>query len=112
MDLVGETEPILVTRSEWTTQRWKNGAGVTHEIMRWSRSAPVDDSYDVRISVAEIDGAQPFSSFPGYYRTLVVLEPVVLRRGSLTLSCHARIRAASSSRNATSASLSGCLRVA
>lgn len=80
MNLNGRAGSRRVARSEWTTQRWKNGAGITHEIFRWSAHA-LDEGYDVRLSVAEVEGAQPFSSFPGYFRSLVVLEETTLRLG-------------------------------
>ncbi|HEX7664964.1 MAG TPA: HutD family protein [Polyangiaceae bacterium] len=70
--------PRFVRRSEWTTQPWKNGKGVTHEVLRWSRpgqgAAADSTSFDLRVSVAEIEGAQPFSLFPGIERVLVPLE--------------------------------------
>ena len=80
MNLNGRVGARRIARSEWTTQRWKNGAGITHEILRWS-ALPSDDAYDVRLSVAEVEGAQPFSFFPGYFRSLVVLEETTLRLG-------------------------------
>ncbi len=78
MNLVGREGSLRITRGEWSTQRWKNGAGVTREILRWSRVGPSSDAYDLRLSVAEVEGAQPFSSFPGYHRSLVVLEDTTL----------------------------------
>ena len=80
MNLNGRAGSRRIARSEWTTQRWKNGAGITHEIFRWSAIASVE-GYDLRLSVAEVEGAQPFSSFPGYFRSLVVLEETTLRLG-------------------------------
>lgn len=74
---------VLVTRSEWSTQPWKNGGGVTHEIWRWTDPRWTGEreagGFDLRLSVAEVEGAQPFSSFPGYHRTLVPLEDNDLR---------------------------------
>lgn len=46
------------------SQPWKNGGGVTHEIVRW----PDVDGYDVRISIADDRAPGPFSRFPGYRR--------------------------------------------
>ena len=70
----------VIARSAWTTQRWANGGGITHEI--WRHRADdhgVDElesvhGFDLRLSVAEIDGSQPFSSFPGIHRTLIPLD--------------------------------------
>lgn len=49
---------------------WKNGAGSTRELWR------KDDAEGVlaRISVAEIIGDQPFSSFPGIDRVILQLD--------------------------------------
>lgn len=49
---------------------WKNGAGSTRELWR------LDDAEGmlIRISVAEITGAQPFSRFPGIDRVILQLE--------------------------------------
>lgn len=82
MKLVGQTGSRLVRRREWTTQAWKNGAGITHEVLRWSLTPPAADEYDVRLSVAEVEGAQPFSAFPGYHRSLICLETSSLLLGS------------------------------
>jgi environmental stress-induced protein Ves len=71
---------MIIARSDWKTQPWKNGRGITHEIWRYraGAGATTSDDYDLRLSVAEIDGAQPFSLFPGYQRTLVPLQPTTL----------------------------------
>jgi hypothetical protein len=63
----------------WRTQPWKNGGGVTHEILRW----PDVDDYDVRISVAEVARSGPFSLFPGYWRTIIMIgsAPIELAMG-------------------------------
>jgi environmental stress-induced protein Ves len=54
----------LLAPSEFRSQPWKNGGGITHEIARW----PDVDDYDVRISIADDRAAAPFSRFPGYRR--------------------------------------------
>jgi environmental stress-induced protein Ves len=74
-------DDLLIDPKDWSTQRWKNGGGVTREIWRWSDPKSGDlgpDAYDLRLSVAELDGAGPFSLFPGYYRTLIALEDTML----------------------------------
>ena len=53
-----------IARTQWTSQPWKNGRGITHEIVRW----PEGDAYDVRVSLAEDTEAATFSLFPGYTR--------------------------------------------
>ena len=58
--------------------RWKNGGGVTTEIA----VAPADaslQSFDWRVSTADVASDGPFSLFPGIDRTLVVLEGEGLR---------------------------------
>jgi len=60
----------IIEPTAWRAQPWRNGAGVTHELVRW----PQADPYDVRISVAEITAPAPFSSFAGYRRWLYLLE--------------------------------------
>lgn len=54
----------IVRPAEFRAQPWKNGGGVTHEIVRW----PDEERYDVRISIADDRAAGPFSRFPGYRR--------------------------------------------
>jgi environmental stress-induced protein Ves len=71
---------MLIAQAAWQTQPWKNGRGITHEIWRYraATSAAPLDGYDLRLSVAEIDGAQPFSIFAGYQRVLVPLRDTAL----------------------------------
>lgn len=59
---------------------WKNGGGVTTELLALPRGATLD-TFALRISRARVDGAGPFSRFPGVDRTLVVLagEGLALR---------------------------------
>ncbi|MEH7830273.1 HutD/Ves family protein [Gemmobacter denitrificans] len=49
---------------------WKNGAGSTRELWRLEDA----DGMLARISVAEITGNQPFSSFPGIDRIILQLD--------------------------------------
>lgn len=76
---------MLIQRAAWKTQPWKNGRGITHEIWRYktSEGTTTVDDYDLRLSVAEIDGAQPFSLFAGYDRLLLPLadSPLQLEIG-------------------------------
>lgn len=61
----------ILPESEWRLQPWKNGGGVTREILRW----PDRDDYDLRVSVADITKNGPFSKFPGYSRFVVWIGP-------------------------------------
>lgn len=54
-------------------QRWKNGAGLTREIATGPAGAGMD-TFDWRLSVAELECDAPFSAFPGVDRCIVVLE--------------------------------------
>ncbi|MBP9088440.1 MAG: HutD family protein [Kofleriaceae bacterium] len=71
---------MLIPQAAWQPQPWKNGRGITHEIWRHRRatSAAPLDGFDIRLSVAEIEGAQPFSLFAGYQRVLVPLRDTTL----------------------------------
>jgi hypothetical protein len=51
-------------------QPWKNGGGVTRELLAW----PTAEDWLVRISVADIEVDGPFSAFPGIRRTITVLS--------------------------------------
>jgi uncharacterized protein len=69
----------IIEPAAWRAQPWRNGAGVTHELVRW----PEVDPYAIRISVADITAPAPFSAFAGYRRWLYLLEggPVTLAQG-------------------------------
>lgn len=65
----------MVTINHYTTDRyeqmpWKNGAGITTELAR----AGSVQSYDWRLSIADITTDGPFSSFPDCGRIITVLE--------------------------------------
>jgi uncharacterized protein len=66
----------VIEPTSWVPQPWRNGAGVTHELVRW----PEADPFAIRISVAEITAPAPFSTFAGYRRWLYLLDggPVTL----------------------------------
>lgn len=72
---------------------WKNGGGVTTEIVAWPPAAGLDD-FDWRISMAQVASGGPFSVFPGIDRTLTVLAGTMrLAVGELRtveLSLHAQ----------------------
>jgi hypothetical protein len=66
----------IIEPAAWRAQPWRNGAGVTRELLRW----PEVDPYAIRISVADVTAPAPFSAFAGYRRWLYLLEggPVTL----------------------------------
>ncbi|NML50978.1 HutD family protein [Streptomyces sp. R302] len=51
--------------------RWRNGGGVTREIVSWPEGAA---DFEWRASVADIEADGPFSAFPGVDRTFTLLE--------------------------------------
>jgi hypothetical protein len=52
-----------------TPQPWRNGGGVTRELLAW----PPAGDWRVRVSVAAIERDGPFSSYPGVERWFAVL---------------------------------------
>lgn len=67
---------------------WKNGGGVTRELLAW----PDAVNWQVRLSVAEIGRDGPFSAFPGVQRWFAVLSGAGVRlatgAGVHTLDTH------------------------
>lgn len=62
---------IILRASSYRTVPWKNGGGVTREILR---EPPEPTPFDWRLSLATIDSPGPFSAFAGYHRTLVLVS--------------------------------------
>ncbi|HEY4293335.1 HutD family protein [Luteibacter sp.] len=58
---------------ELTPVPWKNGLGITREIVVDPPGSTMDD-FLWRVSIADVDTASPFSRFPGIDRTIVLLE--------------------------------------
>jgi environmental stress-induced protein Ves len=52
---------------------WKNGGGITRDVAAFP-DGPSPDSFDWRVSIAEIAANGPFSSFPGIDRQFAVLD--------------------------------------
>jgi environmental stress-induced protein Ves len=64
-------------------QPWRNGGGVTHELLAWAPERAADAhqadntqqaDWAVRVSVADITQDGPFSAFPGIDRCFTVLQ--------------------------------------
>ncbi len=53
---------------------WKNGLGVTEEIAIEPEGASMADPFLWRLSSAVVRADGPFSLFPGYDRTLIVVD--------------------------------------
>lgn len=69
----------VIASNEYRRERWRNGLGWTREICRIAIAAPtiepdIDDPWDVRLSIAEIERDAAFSIFPGIDRELVLLS--------------------------------------
>lgn len=62
----------IIRHADRRPMPWKNGGGVTTEIMAWPPKAGLD-SFDWRISMAQVASGGPFSVFAGIDRTLTVL---------------------------------------
>lgn len=60
----------LVPLARCAPQPWKNGGGITRELLAW----PDAGAWRVRMSVAEVARAGPFSVFEGVRRWFAVLE--------------------------------------
>lgn len=63
----------ILRASDMQPQPWKNGMGVTREIARFPADSGSDD-FMWRISVAEVNSASPFSTFPGIDRQIALLD--------------------------------------
>ena len=60
----------LVRLDDAPPQPWRNGGGVTRELLAWPDAA----DWQLRISVADIERDGPFSRFPGVTRWFCVLQ--------------------------------------
>jgi uncharacterized protein len=61
----------ILRYSDYVPEPWKNGQGITREIMK---HAPDDgDDFLWRLSLAEVGQSGPFSAFDGYDRTITLL---------------------------------------
>jgi environmental stress-induced protein Ves len=63
----------IIPFAELKAVPWKNGLGITREIVVEPRGATMDD-FTWRVSIADVDTASPFSRFPGVDRTIVLLD--------------------------------------
>ncbi len=63
----------LLPACDRIAQPWKNGGGVTREVAVMPEGAGLD-TFDWRVSIADVAAAGPFSRFEGIDRTLAVLQ--------------------------------------
>ena len=64
---------MIIRLSDCPPQPWKNGLGRTRELAVQPSAAGGGD-FLWRVSIAEVDRAVPFSSFPGIDRQIVLLD--------------------------------------
>jgi len=64
---------IFLPASDRAAQPWKNGGGVTREVAAFPPAAGID-SFDWRVSIADVGTDGPFSIFPDIDRTLTILS--------------------------------------
>jgi environmental stress-induced protein Ves len=57
-----------------TAMPWRNGGGVTRELLRRPAGTSPGADFDWRLSIADVAADGPFSSFAGYDRILVLLS--------------------------------------
>ena len=67
----------LVPLERQPAQSWRNGGGITRELLAW----PDAEDWRIRLSVADVQASGPFSRYDGVERWFAVLEGdgVVLR---------------------------------
>jgi environmental stress-induced protein Ves len=63
----------IIRRDEYKMTPWKNGHGVTEEIVVWPGSADTA-SFAWRVSIAHVDQDAPFSVFEGIDRTIALID--------------------------------------
>lgn len=64
----------IVDGSQHRTMPWKNGAGTTTEIAIDPPGADLGSRFRWRLSIASVQRSGPFSAFPGYERTIMLIE--------------------------------------
>ena len=67
----------VVRLDDVASQPWRNGGGVTRELLTWPNAV----DWIVRLSVADIEKDGPFSAFPGVERWIVALSGVGMELG-------------------------------
>lgn len=62
--------------ADYRRMPWKNGGGWTTELAVYPSESNDENTYDWRISIADIESNGPFSTFPGYDRAIALLEGI------------------------------------
>ena len=63
-----------VSLAQVAAQPWRNGGGVTQELLAWPAGEVATSDWQLRISVARIESDGPFSAYPGVERWFAVLQ--------------------------------------
>ncbi|MBF2718144.1 HutD family protein [Agrobacterium vitis] len=63
----------ILRREEYRRMPWKNGQGMTEEILIFPPDSGLGD-FDYRLSIAHVGADGPFSTFPGVDRSIGLLE--------------------------------------
>jgi environmental stress-induced protein Ves len=71
----------LIAPSQYRRMPWKNGGGVTEEIATHPEGAGLE-SFDWRVSIAEVARDGPFSIFSGTERTITLIDGAGMRLSS------------------------------
>ena len=64
----------VIDASQHRTMPWKNGLGTTTEIAIDPPGVNLAGRFRWRLSIALVQSSGPFSAFPGYERTIMVIE--------------------------------------
>jgi uncharacterized protein len=68
--MTDQTKLRRLRAEDYVTKPWKNGQGVTRDVILW----PASDEFDIRVSLADIPPVSVFSSFPGITRHITRLS--------------------------------------
>lgn len=68
--MTDQTKLRRLKPEDYVTKPWKNGQGVTRDVILW----PAADDFDIRVSLADIPPVSTFSAFPGITRHITRLS--------------------------------------
>lgn len=84
--MTAQQQPHIVRLADVTAQAWKNGGGLTRELLVWpsrdtgnAKSPNTTSDWCLRVSVADITRDGPFSAYPGIDRGFAVLSGTGVR---------------------------------
>ena len=67
----------IIRHSDLAVSRWANGAGTTRQVAAEPDDSGID-SFDWRVSIADVVSECSFSAFPGIDRTILLVEGRVM----------------------------------